>query len=162
MRLLGRCLYGFLDLMIILTTYSYILNIFRHFRICVSKIMPYTFIILLIWEFFTPALSDSFTLKSAQAFRTLLCILANFNNAVVRIVATHPFISTFSSPCNNPLVTVSIALITVTFRSLVKQTTTRNIYITIYIYFLDRRLCEVGAVRRGIRIVRLWGLNSSM
>ena len=39
---------------------------------------------------------------------------------------------------------------------------TRNLYITIYIYFLDGRLCEVGAVRRGIRIVRRWGLNFSM
>ena len=37
---------------------------------------------------------------------------------------------------------------------LVKQTTTRNLYITIYIYFLDGRLWEVGAVRRGIKIVR--------
>ena len=51
----------------------------------------------------------------------------------------------------------------VTFRSLVKQTTTRNLYITIYIYFLEGRLCEVGAVRRGIRIVRRFCLlfNSS-
>ena len=47
----------------------------------------------------------------------------------------------------------------VTFRPLVKQTTTRNLYITIYIYFLDGRLCEVGAVRRGIRIVRRWRLE---
>ena len=37
-----------------------------------------------------------------------------------------------------------------------------GIYVTICIHFLDRRLCEVGAVRREIRIVRLWGLNSSM
>ena len=50
----------------------------------------------------------------------------------------------------------------VTFRSLVKQTTTRNLYIAIYIYFLEERLCEVGAAMRGIRIVRRWGLNSSM
>ena len=50
----------------------------------------------------------------------------------------------------------------VTFRPLVKQTTTQNLYITIYIYFLDGRLCEVEAVRRGIRIVRRWGLNFSM
>ena len=50
----------------------------------------------------------------------------------------------------------------VTFRPLVKQTTTPNLYITIYIYFLDGCLCEVGAVRRGIRIVRRWGLNFSM
>ena len=53
-------------------------------------------------------------------------------------------------------------ILIVTFRPLVKQTTTRNLYITIYIYFLDGRLCEVGAVRRGIRIVRRWGLNFSM
>ena len=46
-------------------------------------------------------------------------------------------------------------LTSVTFRSLVKQTATRNLYITIYIYFLDGRLCEVGAVRREIRIIRL-------
>ena len=37
-----------------------------------------------------------------------------------------------------------------------------GIYITIYIYFLDGRFCEVGAVRRGIRIVCLWGLDSPM
>ena len=37
-----------------------------------------------------------------------------------------------------------------------------NDNITIYIYFLDGRLCEVGAVRRGIRIIRLWGLDSSV
>ena len=36
------------------------------------------------------------------------------------------------------------------------------IYIIIYIYFLDGRLCEVGAIRRGIRIIRLWGLDSSV
>ena len=52
--------------------------------------------------------------------------------------------------------------VVVTFHPLVKQTTTRNLYITIYIYFLDGRLCEVGAVRRGIGIVRRWGLNFSI
>ena len=36
------------------------------------------------------------------------------------------------------------------------------IYITIYIHFLDGRLCEVGAIRRGIKIVRLWGLDPSV
>ena len=39
------------------------------------------------------------------------------------------------------------------FRSPVKQTTTWNLYITIYIYFLDGHLCEVEAVRRRIRII---------
>ena len=70
--------------------------------------------------------------------------VADFSNIIARIPA-----SAERSPC-------------VTFRPLVKQTTTRNLYITIYIYFLDGRLCEVGAVRRGIKIVRRWGLNFSM
>ena len=36
------------------------------------------------------------------------------------------------------------------------------IYITIYTYFLDGRLSEVGAIRRSIRIVHLWGLDTSV
>ena len=46
----------------------------------------------------------------------------------------------------------------VTFRSLAKQTTTRNIYNNIYSF---SRWTLVWS-RRGIRIVRLWGLDSSM
>ena len=49
------------------------------------------------------SLSDS---KSPQVSRTLLGILAILNNAVVWTVSTRSVISTPSSPCTNPLVTV--------------------------------------------------------
>ena len=53
-------------------------------------------------------LSDS---KSLQVSRTLLKILAVFNNAVVWMVSTRSPTSKSSRPCNNPLVTVPKALI---------------------------------------------------
>ena len=55
-------------------------------------------------------LSDS---KSPQVSRTLLCILADLNKAVVWMVSTRPIISKSSSPCTNPLVTVPRAPITI-------------------------------------------------
>ena len=55
-------------------------------------------------------LSDS---KSPQVSRTLLSILAVFNNAVVWMVSTRPPTSTCSRPFNNPLVTVPKAPITI-------------------------------------------------
>ena len=48
-------------------------------------------------------LSDS---KSPQISRTLLSILAIFNNALVWMVSTRPPTSKFSRSFNNPLVTV--------------------------------------------------------
>ena len=54
------------------------------------------------------SLSDN---KSPQAFRTLLGILVDLNNAVVWMVSTRPIISKFSSPCTNLLVIVPQALI---------------------------------------------------
>ena len=54
--------------------------------------------------------SDS---KSPQVSRTLLSILAIFNNAVVWMVSTRPPTSKSSRPFNNPLVTVSKAPITI-------------------------------------------------
>ena len=56
------------------------------------------------------SLSDS---KSPQVSRTLLGILADLNNVVVWMVSTSPVISKFSSPFNNPSVTVARALITI-------------------------------------------------
>ena len=47
--------------------------------------------------------------KCPQFFRTLLRILADLNNAVFRMVSTCPVIFKSSSPCINPLVTVSRA-----------------------------------------------------
>ena len=51
--------------------------------------------------------------KFLQVSRILLSILAVPNNVVVWIVSTRPLISKSSSPFNNPLVTVPIALIVI-------------------------------------------------
>ena len=72
-------------------------------------------IFVLFWEFFTQALADGFSLEFEwqQVSRTLPCILANLNNAVVWMVSTSPVISKSSSPCTNLLVTVPRAQITI-------------------------------------------------
>ena len=57
---------------------------------------------------FNWSLSDN---KSPQVSRTLLSILAVFNNVVVWMVSTRALISKSSSPFNNPLVTVPIIII---------------------------------------------------
>ena len=56
------------------------------------------------------SLSDS---KSPQVSRTLLCILAVLNNAVIWMVSTRPPTSKSSSSFSNPLVTVPNAPITI-------------------------------------------------
>ena len=68
---------------------------------------------VLFWEFFQFSHQQllmvfywSLNDKSSQVSRTLLGILADLNNAVVRMVSTYPVISKSSSPCTNPLVTV--------------------------------------------------------
>ena len=67
--------------------------------------------------FFIPVLTDGLSLnsesKSTQFSRTLLSILADFNNAVVWMVSTRPLISKSSSPFINPLVTVPREPITI-------------------------------------------------
>ena len=52
-------------------------------------------------------------IKSLQVSRTLLSILAVFNNAIVWMVSTQPPTSKSSRPFNNPLVTVPKAPITI-------------------------------------------------
>ena len=56
---------------------------------------------------------SSSNLKSPQICRTLLSILADFNNTVVLIIAVRPLISNSSSPFINPLVSVSSEPITI-------------------------------------------------
>ena len=56
------------------------------------------------------SLSDN---KSPQVSRTLLSILAVFNNAIVRMVSTRPPTSKSSRPFNNLLVAVPKAPITI-------------------------------------------------
>ena len=51
--------------------------------------------------------------KSPQVSRTLLSILAVFNNAVIWMVSTRPPTFKSSRPFNNPLVTVPKAPITI-------------------------------------------------
>ena len=51
--------------------------------------------------------------KSPQITRTLVCILADLNNAVVFTVSTLPFFFKFTSPCTYPLVTVPWTPITI-------------------------------------------------
>ena len=71
----------------------------------------------LIWEFFPPALADGFPLESEykyrQVSRTLLCILADLNKAVLWMVSTHLIIYKSSSPWTNPLVTIPNTLIAI-------------------------------------------------
>ena len=57
---------------------------------------------------FQSSLSSS---KSLYVFRTLLSILADYNNAIVWMVSTHSFI--FRSSCTNSLVTIPRAPITI-------------------------------------------------
>ena len=64
-------------------------------------------IMIIIWEIFPPSLADGFPLESPQVSGTLLSILADISNAAVWIVSTHPLFSESSTPCNNPLVTVT-------------------------------------------------------
>ena len=73
-------------------------------------------IIITPCEISTPATADDFHWnpsgsKSPQISRTLLSILAVFNNDVVWIVSIRPPSSKSSSPFNNPLVTVTKLLL---------------------------------------------------
>ena len=83
-------------------------------------------------------LSDS---KSPQVSRTLLSILAVFNNAVVWIVSTRPQIFKSSRPFNNPLVTVPKAPITIgiivtfMFHNFFQFSSKVKVLISLFIFF---------------------------
>ena len=86
------------------------------FQIKKEVIIPITF--FYSFEFFMWALADGFhwslsDSKSPQVSRTLFSILADLNNAVVWIVSTHLLISKSSSPCINPLMTLTSVPITI-------------------------------------------------
>ena len=72
-------------------------------------------VLLLLWKFFTPVLADGFPLEFEwqQVSKILLIILANLNNAGVRVVSTHPLISKSSSPFTYLLEIVPRAPITI-------------------------------------------------
>ena len=87
---------------------------------------------------FHSSLSDS---KSLQVSRTLLSILAVFNNAVVRMVSTRPPTSKSSRPFNNTLVTapeapISIGIIvTFMFHSFFQFSSKVEVLISLFTFF---------------------------
>ena len=63
----------------------------------------------------SPSHRSSSDSKSPQVFSNLLSILADFNNVVVGVISTCPFVSKSSSSCTNPLVSEPRAPIGITF-----------------------------------------------
>ena len=84
------------------------------------------------------SLSDS---KSPQVSRTLLSILAVFNNAVVWMVSTRPPTSKSSRPFDNPFVTVPKAPITIgiivtfMFNSFFQFSSKVEVFISLFTFF---------------------------
>ena len=105
-------------------------------------------------------LSDS---KSPQVSRTLLSILAVFNNAVVWMVSTRPPTSKSSRPFNNPLVTVPKAPITISitvtfmFRSFFNSLA-RSRYLSFFSLYFSFTLWSVGTAKSTIKIIIKFGL----
>ena len=102
---------------------------------------------------FLSSLSDC---KFPQVFRTLLSILAYHSNAVVWVVSTRPFISKFSSPCTNPLVTLPRAqitfciLVTLMFHSFFNSLA-RSRYLSFCSLSFNFILWSIGTVKSTIR-----------
>ena len=82
--------------------YKYVVN---YYYLLLESFSHQRYLMVFHWS-----LSDS---KSPQVSRTLLSILAVFNNGVVWMVSTCPLTSKSSSPFNNPFVTEPKAPITI-------------------------------------------------
>ena len=97
-------------------------------------------------------LSDS---KFPQVSRTLLSILAVFNNAVVWMVSTRPPTSKSSRPFNNPLVTVPKAPITIgiivtfMFRSFFNSLA-KSMYLSLFSHSFSFILWSAGTAKSTI------------
>ena len=93
--------------------------------------------------------------KSPEVSNTLLSILADLNNTVVRTVSTRPVISKSSSPCTNPLVTVPRAPITIgiiiafLFRSFFNSLA-RSKYLSLFSYSFNFILWSAGTAKSQI------------
>ena len=98
------------------------------------------------------SLSDS---MSPQVSRTLLSILAIFNNAVVWMVSTRSPTSKSSRPFNNPLVTVPKAPITISiivtfiFHSFFNSLA-RSRYLSLFSHYFSFILWSAGTVKSTI------------
>ena len=101
---------------------------------------------------FHSCLSDT---KFSQVSKTLHSILADRNNALYWIVSPRPLISKSSSPCTNPLVTVSRALIitgitvTFVFHSFFSSLA-RSMYLSLFSLSFSFNLWSAGTVKSTI------------
>ena len=101
---------------------------------------------------FHRSLSDS----KSQVFRTLLRILAYFNNAVVWMVFTRPLISKSSDSCTNPSVTVPSAPITIgiivtfMFHSIFFNSLARSRYLSFFSLSFNFTLWSAGTAKSTI------------
>ena len=101
------------------------------------------------------SLSDS---KSPQVSKTLLCILADLNHAVVWMLSAHPLISNSSSPLIKPLgidpstpTTIGIA-VTFIFHSIFSSLA-RSKYLSLFSFSLIFTLWSAGMAKSTIRLV---------
>ena len=84
-----------------------------------SSLSPYLIIIIIIYSVFHTSVSRWFLTGNwisaclLNSFRTLLCILVEFDNSVVWIVSSRSLISKSSSPFTNSSVTILSAPITI-------------------------------------------------
>ena len=85
--------------------------------------------------------------KSPQVSRTLLSILAVFNNAVVWMVSTRPPISKSSRPFNNPSVTVQKSPVTIAFFF---NSLARSRYLLFFSYYFSFILWSAGTAKSTI------------
>ena len=94
-------------------------------------------------------------LKSPQVTRTVLSILADFNNAVVWMVSARPFISKSSCPFTNPLLTVPRAPITIGINGIFMfhsffQFIARSTYLSFFSLSFNFTLWSVGTAQSTI------------
>ena len=97
-------------------------------------------------------LSDS---KSPQVSRTLVSILAVFNNAIVWMVSTRPPTSKSYSPFNNPLVTtpkvpITIGIIVTFIFHSVFNSLARSRYLSLSSHSFSFILCSAGTAKSTI------------
>ena len=106
-------------------------------------------------------LSDS---KSPQFSRTLLSILAVFNNAVVWMVSSRPPTSKSSRPFNNPLVTVPNApitigiIVTIMFHSFFNSIASSR-YLSLFSHSFSFILWSAGTAKSTILLLLLLSLS---
>ena len=94
-------------------------------------------------------------IKFPQVSRTLLSILAHFNNTVVWISFTRPLISKSYSPCTYPLVIVpSAPIVTFMFHGFFSSQA-RCWYLSLFSLYFTFSMWSTGTAKSTIRLVHL-------